>query len=48
MAWVGVARARGGWTMTQPGLAGQEVAARAEEAAEGGEDVLLHSFLLHS
>jgi hypothetical protein len=34
--------------MTQPGLAGQEVAARAEEAAEGGEDVLLHSFLLHS
>ena len=38
VAWVGVARARGGRTMTQPGLAGQEVAARAEEAAEGGED----------
>ena len=31
MAWEGVARARGGRTMTQPGLAGQEV-------AEGGED----------
>ena len=38
MAWVGVARARGGRTMTQPVLAGQEVASRAEEAAEGGED----------
>ena len=38
VAWVGVVRARGGWTLTQPGLAGQEVAARAEEAAEGGED----------